>query len=1053
MVEVNKSDTPENREKIHGILKKTTISATVIVACLIVFYFVYQIFKDVATRDSGSISKEKNSKIKKVDTYYTPTTPWGQSKDFPYVYTINKQDYSVTGTNSCQVYTYENLEAENEYGSTLDTVAQTKPNLNNVFNDFVNGLNHTGGLFSCISEDQINAVNKNRTCLNDNTTHNKCYDNQGSIISPGSSVSYPFLCTNLPKCDGILGSISLNFKINDGKINKETRCIGVSQISLTKSFYDKNQEDLAYYIEDGIINSNSTVSDYYPLTLTSDICNTRDAKQKFLITRYKYGTSTTKTGTITTYIPDPTGIYTSIIYKPLNAYLDMEFSNSGGIANLELLTKGTSYEPGGKYNIVPEITTESGSGGQVVIGVSGELNTIGSFILSEIGNSYTQGMSCYIDGGSNFTGTSSKVRITSVYQTNPQIVLRPLTANSKFQDIKWLFFPPLDLSNERFPVQQRCEFITQVENSSGRFNMVPVPIGENTVFVESNFEGSSRVQVNSGYCSNPITSYPNVTFQNLTPNGKLNPYSFYNYHVESDRGNPPQRNDPHAFELKPNRETRNFTQGQVFQDGNASILVNDFAQNIIQFPSSYFRNTTGSVLSYFPVPDNNVKNLTTNPIYKASDTGLVSSVEVSKNLITQKSITTGTYSGVSVLSAVTSSGQPSKGTSATFEIEVNLVTGESSAELKPEIIVRGVDNPGANYGVDDILTIDQTSIGLSGNTNPSLRVTGTELEKFLFTSIPMDSNYTLSSTPLQGNNPSFSNRDFSVIGTLVPSENGDYLNFDIFDDLVTDRGVGMRNGYLMWMVQLNLATGGFISTDYLNNLNNYLKPPKNLTQGFYDSGKFLELIWVSPDDVQANQYSGNIPAPISLGVSTGQSIEFNFLSGSQMVLNPSPAQIVYGGEIITGNLNLVEEFATLNINTPKEIKNYFLSQKTNINTNVTFLKSLQYQSLNYSTQDSNNVDLQDKIILGKFIPYTSFTPMTRSKDQLETIKALKDLGAELTQSLINQLFGLPTVVDDTLYNTNYTQIVPYGLDGVFNNNIKYPGEYGSNSAKSNIPQS
>ena len=184
MVEVNKSDALKKREKIHSILKKTTIAATVIVACLIVFYFVYQIFKDVATRDSGSVSKQKNSKIKKVDTYYTPTTPWSQSKDFPYVYTVNKQDYSVTGTNSCQVYTYENLEAENEYGSTLDTVAQTKPNLNNVFKDFVNGLNHTGGLFNCISEDQINAVNKNRSCLNDNSTHNKCYDNQGAIISP-----------------------------------------------------------------------------------------------------------------------------------------------------------------------------------------------------------------------------------------------------------------------------------------------------------------------------------------------------------------------------------------------------------------------------------------------------------------------------------------------------------------------------------------------------------------------------------------------------------------------------------------------------------------------------------------------------------------------------------------------------------------------------------------------------------------------------------------------------------------------------------------------------
>ena len=86
-----------------------------------------------------------------------------------------------------------------------------------VFDDYVTGLNHTGGLFSCISQDQINAVNKTRTCLDDNTTHNKCYSSQGAIISPGASISYPSSCNNIPKCKGILGNISLNFKLENNE--------------------------------------------------------------------------------------------------------------------------------------------------------------------------------------------------------------------------------------------------------------------------------------------------------------------------------------------------------------------------------------------------------------------------------------------------------------------------------------------------------------------------------------------------------------------------------------------------------------------------------------------------------------------------------------------------------------------------------------------------------------------------------------------------------------------------------------------------------------------
>lgn len=1049
----NESDT---KIKINSILRKTTIAIFIIFTIIIAGFLIFRSVKEVITRDSGSVSKNQNSGIKSVNNYYTPTTVWGPSSSTDYIY----QNFKVPFTDSCQVYTYENLFAENEFGSTLDVITQTKPNINTVFDDYVNSLNHIGGANPCISEDQIYAVNVTKKCLKDNSTHNKCYDNKGNLISQGASISYPNTCDIIKPCKGRIGSLSLNFKIEEKKINPQTKCVGVSQIRVPPAIYNSTELNLGYYKEDGIIIEDKTLKEsdsYYPVTLINQNCNTRSARQKFLITNYKFGP---ETGGNNTFIPDDTGIYTSVIYKPLNSYLDMEFDNSGGIAEIKLETNGSGYQPGGKYQIIPEKSSESGSGGQVVIGVSGTNNEIGSFIISEIGKDYSRGLSCYI-GGNGFSGTSAKVTITSVYQVNPQIVLRKITDNTpEFQDINWLFMPSIDLSKQRFPIQQRCNFVTPISLPKNENSIITAPLQQDTVFLESNFSGDD-FPMNSNYCSNPITQYPETTFRNLTQFGKLSPFNFYNYHVETKEGNPPVIPNKNPYKLKENKTPRNFTQGEIFQDGTASILVEDFSKNILQFPSEYFKNTTGSVLSYFPVPDNTVVNKTSNPIYKLSDSGLIREVIVNPDskLKTNKTIITGTYSGVSVLSATTSDGKPSTGTSASFDIQVNIKYDVTNIDLIPRLEIKEITNQGKNYDVGDILTINASDIGLSGNTNPTLIVTETELEPFIFTSIPMkaisDSKFEIDLKPFESTIEEYPIRDFTVVGTI--SESSSKLNFQVINDIVLDRGFGMKNGYLMWMMQLDINTGDFINTQYFNNLKTYLDSKKNtpntLEQSFYQSNLLPDMVWISPDDVQTNQYDGDIPAPVSLTEDETQRIEFNFLQGSEMILNPSPQQLVYGNQVVISNLTLIDEFVALKINTPSEIENYFLRQKTGLNTDVVFLKSLQYENLKYSTVESNLIEEETNIILGKFIPYTSFTPMRREKiSESERIRiSFENIGRQNKIS-INNRYQLPTKTEPTLFNDNYTQIIPYGLDGVYTTNIKYNNESSSDNPYNNITQ-
>ena len=194
------------------------------------------------------------------------------------------------------------------------------------------------------------------------------------------------------------------------------------------------------------------------------------------------------------------------------------------------------------------------------------------------------------------------LQVTSVYEITPSFVLRPFQGE-QFEDIKWLSFPSLNLSSARFPQAQRCNFINQVESFKRRritriikdrkYSLLSTPLQEDTIFVESIL--SNGRELNNKYCTQKLSEYPEITFRNLTPGGELNPFNFYKYDVVTTRGNPPQQENIHGFQVisKPSDREQIFTPGQVFTDGTAKILVENYSKYICQFPLEYFKEYTG----------------------------------------------------------------------------------------------------------------------------------------------------------------------------------------------------------------------------------------------------------------------------------------------------------------------------------------------------------------------------------------------------------------------------------------------------------------------------
>lgn len=1031
--------------KIINIAKKVSIGLLVVIILVLVAFLAKNVIKKEIPSQDGSVTKssESTGTLQQVNQYYKARDPWDVFKPVNFVFP-EKNGFKVPGTDQCQVYTYENIFADEEYGSSLDVTNNVKPNINSVFLDYVNGLNHIGGDFKCISQDQIEAQNVSKTCKNDNSTFNSCYLSSGEIVQRGVSITYPYQCTNLPKCTGKLGSLSLNFGLEElfdqARVNGNTKCIGISTISVPTDYNTLYPQgtDLQFYENSGLIKVDTTLppeTTSFPVTLKNETCNPRAVSQKLLFNRYTFGETQQTSGNTSSqelgYKISDTGLYTEILFKPLNAYLDYEFSGTGSISSLKLVSGGKDY-PSGSFGYITSLKENGLPSLSNRANVSFDVTQVnksvikGSIIIIEGGSDYQQGQQYFISKGTcpYNEETDALVEVISVYETNPNLVLRKRNTTSIAEGIKWMFFPQVDLSSVRYPITQRCNFLNPTTLSNGDYTILSTTLQENQLFNKTNINGAVKQSSFSvgniedlvksellpGYCQDFTPNYPSQTFQNLTPGCKLNPTYFYDYIITTIDGDNIQlpSTDPLFFFIPDNPESvQNYTTGSTITDGTCKVQVLDFANNICEFSPEYFQNSNGSVTNFETLP----RGVNTT-LYKESDTGLVISVDVNEQPKSSSgNFVANTYTGISPVSQTTNSGGTTQGSGVIFDVSVGVGFNPNTSINSPIVSV-DIKSTGSNYNIGDLLTLKSSEIGLSGYSNPVIKVVNVETEKFIFKAIPTtatassSSNGTLSSTPESASIEEFPVRDLSFIGSITNN------SLQISSDSIVNRGFNYSILQTVFLYQLSLTTKTFIDSTYQQNIENYISNTVSTA-----TSSLSELISIIVTDILGNEYSGLTPAPHSLLPENNNSefIKFNFLAESGMKLNPAPPQMVYGAEIFEGNQTLIDVFGSLQINKGKDIENFFISTKAGgRETSVTYLKSLQYEALKYTPVNNNEISTQSNIILGKYIPYTSFTPM---------------------ENVPGSNSDLPTGVSGTLYNNNFSVIIPYGLNDLYNTNI------------------
>ena len=939
------TDKKTQKDKPRTVIRKTAIALLVIVCVVVFVTILFRVLKKLESAGQGSISKG-SSVSGSIKTYYQPVDPFGPSIPTTYTYPGGTGSGSkIQGTQLCQLYTYENLFSNGEQGTTLDVVTNTKPNINNVFIDYVNGFNHTGGDFKCVSADQIEAINVSQECLGSEQAniYNVCYKKDGGVVEKGTSYSFPTQCSTLPVCDGILGIMTLNFKLSGTKLDTDVMCLGVSTISVPPDVYSSNT--FAYYRELGILNSDTGLqkgTSVYPVTLTSLQCNTKSAVQKFLLTSYSYGSHIPKSETgqktqeeiVGFYQSKTTGIYQSIIYKPFDAYLDVDTENSN--------------------------SSET------------------KFVLKKL-----------------------QTPLKSSETSSPE-------------SVKWILFPSLNQSSSRYPSSQRCNFI-QSEKLNDRYSMIATEVPAGSEFIKSTFDlevtknvgdflryGNLKyLSVGPTYCSYKNTVYPDYVFRNLTPGCTLNPFLFYDYNILSKELNQPNQSDVNHFILESSSDPLTFNYGERFLDGSCNLEVVDYEKFIVEFPGEYFTNTEGAI-SDFAVNDIN-KDIIDSGMYIESGSGLISEVVVSeppkqKDKTKKAQYISGVYQNISPVSQTDSSGGTTPGSGAIFTITVSSILNVSTGYNSPNVTAE-VTQGGLNYELKDLLTFNSSNIGMSLFTNPVFEVSATYKQPYIFRAVPMNSSGVLSKDPLKaGQQDNFPTRDFSLLATF-DNVNGLVPLTSTFSESILSSGFNYELDSTVYMIQLDTVTGSYGTSQTGDAvIDNLSKNPQDL-KGF---------ITIKPVSVTDGNYSGRAPAPFSL-LPDGSTIpKFNFLGNSLMKLDKSKPQLVYGGETYLGTSTLIETFASTGIKDVKGIENFFASEKSGgLETDVTFLKSLQYKDIKYVTTEGEiSVNGVSQIILGKYIPYASFTPMTGSDIPAQTV------GTEI-------------------YNSNTFSFIPYGQDNIY----------------------
>ena len=975
----------------------------------------------------------------------------------------------------------------------LSNYSFVKPNVNNALEDFVEGNSHLSGKILtegsdasdiCVDPDQINVKYASKKCNTDST--NKCLDDKGLVLKPGDTFNYTIDCNSSP-CDGQVGCISLNYHSIENNINLDTRCISIEGISVgekTGEIYD-----LSFFREINIINNWPSIPQHgpFPINLGFNICDNTDARQKFKLTRHVYldGTDPTKPG-VSGFVPDPTGNYSSIIFRGLNSYLDMgengsfvlrEIKNDPkeGIkwilfpesnlmkktvpslqrcaalrANMEGKT-GASGLLGGRDSLV------LGQAGLVVKGVGKVLSMRKSTILTKTFN--------YLK---NLTKTDQE-KFYAQFKRAPWAAAEEETAAaragkaiSSVADViesadpsTWILIIltliALFIPNPSYADPPILSYGIKKNTRVGPTNFLG-QVTDLSAPADPDNLGQGNVTPIEQFClKRELPTYPPYFLECLSDGLQIST-QYINYGYE--RGYSISASNVLNVGTEPaeglyiwNNENNlggvSGALGSVWQDGDTVWAIRNTLSEAIIYDPLYFTSTGVSSVTDFTLhftlsgaTSNYSEQVQPPSGFTKSKTGLITSINLkNKNTVTDMN-KNGRLAGIYL---ATDSHHSPAGTSAKFAVNVDY-SPVSLTENSTKITEIAISDRGSDYKTTDIINLDYTDIGGSNSTKDvSFGVSAVGIEVFNFLSLPYygkdKSNTDIYLIPGSGTTYTEDSKTYTVQsqGFEIAATNintGNNKTTVTFNKILQQRkGDVLPTGILSGGEGYSVGETLYLAQyDIVGNL---LSPiPANTENRVNNSDLDKNFIKLKVYEVSSPGYGVDDVAPHNLYENSSFNLEYNFMDNSENIFASSPQQIVYGGYTDKFITDFAKNFKG-NL-TSDNVYQYFLSSSSRDQTTGLLKSNEELSPLKLKSIQINEFKYQKTSIDVELAP----PPVSSNKEGniiLGKFIPYQYFSPATGEAEASAGFQLGYKAEELYTNWNYAQFIPFGVQDIYVN--------------------
>ena len=999
------------------------------------------------TTKENTIEVKREKKRTVNFSYFDSETIWTEEQPAEYVY--EGEDLSVS--KGCCIYTFE----------SFVPLRAPLPNLKNLYNDFVINDCHKISQYNknCLDADQIGAKYVTKNCdRGEESLSPYCITEENVFVKNGTGVSYTKRCVN-KDCEGDIGVFSFNFGVDTQTVKNQegfeteeiislkgtTRCISVDKIKLPKEFKNSDEENIKFLKNLGVAEFDlEDDTNSYPVTFKNVICDPYDPRQKFKTLKYSEPFSPTY---------DREGLYGKIIFRALDSYLDMDFGTSGGITSIGLCEKGNGYFTDSYYSLEGTCATcfVSKIGGD---GVSGPVESVR---ITNPGENYKVGELLKIINPD--TPEKSVVEVKSVASENATFVFRKTTKDQK-EGIKWMFMPKLNMLRSPITGVAREDLIqlyTDINVSEYPYFckikdkleicLFPNPIGLNEefktiIYPKTRYKFKPFINMNVEFLQaepdfvrdirrGPIDINPEgeegggltqfvsymKNIKDLLINRTMtinNDFFLKAISIKKISGSPRGiiNSDSSTYEVdvlnfryffgykayhrtivaKFSERNSDVFRGKFFDDGVVVWQVIYRYESIFSFPNSYFQISQESVREISSV----INTRSGGQLPSVSIDGIVTEIGdfniTSNDVFTREQVDYLITENFERTITTNSSGS---------DLKVDISFFESSETEGKVLFYAVILENGKNYTesqVSEPFDITFTVSGVEITIVCELTIKKVTKQRFYFKRSDNNDFFSFSSSV---------NIDTDVLN-LIP--------YSLENIEIINSGSGLEEKVYQ--------VDQFLDRRFLNIIKSNINVTiVSVTSGIYNTDdeapKSLYNTNIVPDDIEI------VPPDFKVGFETDNDgnivtkpdengIKKPVLKNTEGQYLFSPQQIVYAGEPgfldkFQTNLFIQQEVVAKDESLEDQILNIFLTWDNRTgefpSTNLLSLKSLQYESQNYS-EATQPLIVEDPLILGKFIPYEKIKVEDKSSSKIMT-------------------------------NKNFAQFIPYGTN-LSNINRKIP---------------